>query len=201
MAKKPTKDLNLGEIFREAGLISRTQLNRALQEQKQTGSSLLEVLTKKRYISTHSIVDLMTYEIPLPFGTKDHDKVLKNLFLDSGLTTEEELHKLIDESELGKTLVEQKFIKQFQLQLARQEQEKTGLPLWRTLVNLKFVSTNDMTSILKDHMYRTHHAGLDDLVGEILVNTRQINPQQLVEAEQKKKMTRKPLGKILIEEG
>lgn len=200
MAKKATKDLNLGEIFKEAGLISPAQLNRALQEQKQTGSSLLEVLTKKRYISTQSIVDLMTYEIPLPFGTKDPDKVLKNLLLDTGLTTEEELQKLVDESELGKILVEQKYIKQFQLQLARQEQEKTDLPLWRTLVNLKFVNPHDMTAVLKDHMYRTEHADLDDLVGEILVNTRQITKKQLKDAQQKKKMTRKSLARILTDD-
>lgn len=200
MVKKTIKDLNLGEIFREAGLISPAQLHRALQEQKQSGSSLLEVLTKKRYVSTQSIVDLMTYEIPLPFGTKDPDKVLKNLLIDSGLATEEELRKLVDESELGKILVDQKYIKQFQLQLARQEQEKTGLPLWRTLVNLKFVNPHDMTVVLKDHMYRTQHADLDNLVGEILVNTRQISQEQLDDALRKKTMTRKSLARILIEE-
>lgn len=200
MAKKSSKDLNLGEIFREAGLISPAQLTRALQEQKKTGSNLLEILTKKRYLSMSSIVDLMTYEIPLPFGTKDPDKVLKSLLLDTHLATEDELQKLVDESELGKILVEQKYIKPFQLQLARQEQEKTDIPLWRTLINLKFVSPNDMTTVLKDHMYRTQHADLDDLVGDILVTTRQISPEQLAEAKQKKKLTRQSLGKILIEE-
>lgn len=200
MAKKINKELNLGQIFREAGLISSAQLNRALQEQSKTGSSLVEILTKKRYISTQSIVDLMTYEIPLPFGTKDPDKVLKSLLLDTGVTTEEELQKLVDESELGKILVEQKYIKKFQLQLARQEQKNTGLPLWRTLINLKFVSPNDMTAVLKDHMYRTQHADLDDLVGEILVTTRQITQKQLREAKQKKKVTRKSLAKILTDD-
>ena len=200
MAKKTQKEINLGEIFQEAGLISPAQLNRALQEQKQSGSSLLEVLTRKRYVSTQSIVDLMTYEIPLPFASKDPDKVLKNLLLDSGLATEEELQKLVDESELGKILVDQKYIKQFQLQLARQEQENTDLPLWRTLVNLKFVNPHDMTAVLKDHMYRTQHADLDDLVGEILVNTRQINPEQLDDALRKKKKIRKSLGRILIDD-
>lgn len=200
MAKKTNKELKLGEIFREAGLISPAQLNRALQEQSKTGSSLVEILAQKRYISMQSIVDLMTYEIPLPFGTKDPDKVLKSLLLDTGLTTEEELQKLIDESELGKILVEQKYIKKFQLQLARQEQENNDLPLWRTLINLKFVNPNDMTSVLKDQMYRTKYADLDELVGELLVNTRQITPEELEDAKQKRKATRKPLGKILTEE-
>lgn len=200
MTKKANKELRLGEILRDAGLISPAQLSRALQEQKKTGSSLMEILTKKRYITKQSLVDLMTYEIPIPFGTRDPDKVLKSLLLDTGLTTEEELQKLVDESELGKTLVKQKYIKQFQLQLARQEQEKTGLPLWRTLINLRFISPNDMTSILKDQMYRTQHADLDELVSEILINTKQITQKQLREAKQKKKSTRKPLGQILTEE-
>ena len=78
MLRNP-KEVNLGEILRDAGLISPGQLTKALQEQKNTGSSLVEVLTKKRYISKQSLVDLLTYEIPLPFGTRDPDKTLKNL--------------------------------------------------------------------------------------------------------------------------
>jgi len=200
MTKKASKELRLGEILRNAGLISPAQLSRALQEQKKTGSSLVEVLTKKRYITKQIIVDLMTYEIPLPFGTRAPDKVLKTLLLDTGLTTEDELQKLIDESELGRILVKQKYIKKFQLQLARQEQEKTDLPLWRTLVNLRFVSSNDMASVLKSQMYRAQHADLDELVGEILVNTKQITQKQLDEAKREKKSNRKPLGKILTEQ-
>jgi type IV pilus assembly protein PilB len=199
MAAKAHKELNLGKILQDGGLISPAQLNRALQEQSKTGSSLLEILTKKRYISMQRLVDLLTHDIPLPFGSKDPDKVLKGLLLDSGLTTEDELQKLVDESELGKILVDHKYIQPFQLQLARQEQEKTGLPLWRTLINQKFVSPNDMTQVLKDHMYRAKHTDLDELIGEILVNTKQITPEQLAEAQKQKRASRKPLGQILTE--
>jgi hypothetical protein len=38
---KKHKEVNLGEILRDAGLISPGQLTKALQEQKTTGSSLL----------------------------------------------------------------------------------------------------------------------------------------------------------------
>ncbi|MBD3307803.1 hypothetical protein GF339_15315, partial [candidate division KSB3 bacterium] len=198
---KDTKELKLGEILRDAGVISSTQLKKALQEQKTTGSSLVEILTKKRYISKQSLVDLLTYEIPLPFGAKSPDEELKTLLLDTGITTEGELKKLIDESELGRILVEEGYIKKFQLELARQEQQKTGHPLWRTLVNLKFVGPNDIHGILKDQMYRTQYADLDQLVGELLVNTRQITKKQFKKARQTSKKTRKSLGKILIEQG
>ncbi len=199
MAKK-IKELKLGEILRESGLVSPAQLTKALQEQKNTGSSLIEVLTKKRYVSAQSLVDLLTYEIPLPFGTKDPDKALRSLLLDTGITTEEELQKLVDESELGKILVQENYIKKFQLELARQEQQKTGLPLWRTLVNLKFISPNDVNALLKRQVYRTQSADLDELVGEILVNTKQITKQQLQRAKKKKKTMQQSLGEILIEE-
>jgi type IV pilus assembly protein PilB len=200
MAQKGNKELRLGEIFRDAGIISPAQLNRARQEQKTTGSSLVEILTKKHYITKQSIVDLLTYEIPLPFKTQDPDKVLKSLLLETGLTTEDELQKLIDESELGRILVDQKYLKQFQLQLAWQEQEKTGLPLWRTLINLKFVGPHEMNAMLKDQMYRAQHADMDELVGEILVNTKQITKKQLQEAKRIKRATRQPLGTILTEQ-
>lgn len=198
---KNTKEVNLGEILRDAGLISPGQLTKALQEQKTTGSSLVEILTKKRYVSMQSLVDLLTYEIPLPFGTKDADKALRNFLLDTGLTTEEELQTLIDESELGKTLVQEGHIKKFQLELARQDQQQTGHPLWRTLVNLRFIAPDQMSAILKHHMYRSQYTDLDELVGEILVNTRQITKQQLQQAKKKKKTTHESLGKILTREG
>ena len=56
-----SKEVNIGDILREAGLISPAQLARAFQEQHSTGSSLVEILTKKRYISLQSLVDLLTY--------------------------------------------------------------------------------------------------------------------------------------------
>ncbi len=196
---KQTKEIRLGEILRDAGLVSPAQLTKAIQEQKKTGSSLVEVLTKKRYITAQSLVDVLTYEIPLPF-TKDPDKELRELLLDTGITTEEELQRLIDESELGKALVQNNYIKKFQLELARQEQQRTGLPLWRTLVNLKFLSLSQINTVLKEQMYRLQYADLDELVGEILVNTRQITKQQLQKAKDKKKATQKPLGKILTED-
>ena len=197
---KSTKEVKLGEILRDAGLISPGQLAKALQEQKTTGSSLVEVLTKKRYISKQNLVDVLSYEIPFPFGAKSPDKALKNLLLDTGLATEEELQKLIDESELGKLLVQENYIKKFQLELARQEQQKTGLPLWRTLVNLRFMSPDDINAILKDQMYRSQYTDLDELVGEILVNTKQLTKQQLRNAKKKQRGSSKSLGKVLTEE-
>ena len=200
MLKSNTKEVKLGEILRDAGLLSPGQLTKAIQEQKTSDSSLVEILTKKRYISKQNLVDVLSYEIPLPFGAKDPDKALKNLLLDTGLATEEELQKLIDESELGKLLVQENYIKKFQLELARQEQQKTGLPLWRTLVNLRFMSPDDINAILKDQMYRSQYTDLDELVGEILVNARQITKQQLQDAKKKQQSSSKSLGRVLTEE-
>jgi len=198
---KNAKELNLGEILRDAGLISPAQLAKAFQEQHASGSSLVEILTKKRYISKQSLVDLMTYEIPFPFSSSDADKALKGLLLDTGLTTEEELQRLIDESELGRLLVQENYIKKFQLELARQEQGKTSLPLWRTLINLRFLTPNQMNAVLKDQMYRAQYGNLEELVGEILVNTRQITKEQLRRAQEMRLTASKPLAKILIDEG
>ncbi|MCP4395961.1 MAG: Flp pilus assembly complex ATPase component [bacterium] len=197
---KNAKEVKLGEILRDAGLLSPGQLTKAVQEQRTTGSSLVEVLTKKRYVSKQNLVDVLSYEIPLPFGAKYPDRALKSLLLDTGLTTEKELQQLIDESELGKLLVQGNYIKKFQLELARQEQQKTGLPLWRTMVNLRFMSPDDINSILKDQMYRSQYTDLDELVGEILVNAKQLTNQQLQDAKKKQHGSSKSLGKVLTEE-
>ncbi len=79
------------------------------------------------------------------------------------------------------------------MELARQGQQQTGHPLWQTLVNLRFIAPDQMSAILKHHMYRSQYADLDELVGEILVNTRQITKQQLQQAK-KEKGTRGILG-------
>ncbi|PID55916.1 type II secretion system protein GspE [candidate division KSB3 bacterium] len=200
MFKNSTKEVKLGEILRDAGLLSPGQLSKALQEQKTSGSSLVEVLTKKRYISRQNLVDVLTYEIPLPFGSKAPDKALNKLSFETGVATEEELHHLIDESELGKLLVQENYIKTFQLRLAQQEQQKTGLPLWRTLVKLGFMSPENINAILKEQMSRSQNTDLDELVGEILVNARQITRQQLEDAtKQLQCQPSKTLGKVLTE--
>lgn len=193
------KEKRLGEILRDAGLLTSSQLEKALREQEKTGSRLMEILKKE--ISIQQILDVLTYEIHLPFGTKDRDKELKKILLETGLTTEEELQKYIDETELGRLLVEEKYITEEELKKARKEQEETGLPLWRTLINLRLVDINTMNSVLKYQMYQARRPGLERLVGEILVNTNQITKTQLNRAKREAKKTGKSLGQILIDEG
>jgi len=196
-----SKEKRLGELLRDAGLLNSAQLEKALREQEKTGLNLVEILTKKRYISLQRILDVLTYEIPLPFGTKDGDKELKKILLDTGITTEEELQRLIDENELGHLLVEGQHITEEELERARKEQEQTGLPLWRTLINLRLINPSDISSILKYQMYQARRPSLERLVGEILVNTNQLTKTQLNRAKREAKKMGKSLGQVLIEEG
>ncbi len=193
------KEKRLGEILRDAGLLTSSQLEKALREQERTGSRLMEILKKE--ISIQQILDVLTYEIPFPFGSRDSNKELKKILLETGLTTEEELQKYIDETELGRLLVEEKYITEEELKKARKEQKETGLPLWRTLINLRLVDINTMNSVLKYQMYQIRRPSLERLVGEILVNTNQITKTQLNRAKREAKKIGKSLGQVLIDEG
>jgi type IV pilus assembly protein PilB len=193
-----SKEKRLGQILRDVGLLTSTQLDKALREQEKTGSRLVEILKKE--ISLQQILDVLTYEIPLPFGAKD-DKDLKKILLETGLATEEDLQKLIDETELGQLLVEEKYITEEDLEKARAEQRATDLPLWRILINLRLVTLNTINSVLKYQMYQARRPSLERLVGEILVNTNQITKTQLNRAKKEAKKAGKSLGQILIEEG
>lgn len=93
-------------------------------------------------VSLNSFKDLLTSEIPIPFGNESND--YEDALTSSG-HSEEDLAKLVQEMESkGRSvedfLVEKGFISQADLTQVKQETEKTGLGFLQTLVNMKLVT-------------------------------------------------------------
>ena len=97
---------------------------------------------------------------------------------------------------IGEILVNQGYITTEELQqaLAVQKEQKIYKPLGQICVDLKFISSIDLSKILRKHQKHMY-------LGELLVNMGLINQDQLEEVLRKQKQEKKRLGELLIECG
>src|ERR1035437_8695793 len=69
MAK--VKNMLIGEMLLEEGIITKEQLKDALEEQKRTGTRIGEILIKMRYISKEILWTFLGYQMGVPFINLD----------------------------------------------------------------------------------------------------------------------------------
>ncbi len=180
-----TEELKLGEILRDAGLVSEKQMQKMLEEHRASGQSLGKIL--KREVSLDSLKTLMKYEVQIPFFKKRSKEDVKDVLLKSGIISDEELVQALDETEendrkLGELLVSKGYINSKQLQTAMAEQEKTGLPLWRVLLNLKMVTHSDISNLMKNRIGRGISRAKEELLIEVLLNAGLLKQEDLDKA-------------------
>lgn len=142
-------DQGVIEVLKHARLITDQQLQRAQREQAASGRSLKDILFRE--VSWATIKKFLNYEIPTPFSGEKRA-------LGAVLREAEWISKAqIDEAErdaqqageaLGQKLVLKKIISKSQLQEAVEQQKATGLPLWRTLIDLGYVNTQQISDVL-----------------------------------------------------
>ena len=61
----------LGELLIDLGIITRAQLEECLAEQKKTGERLGKILKEKEYISEQQLMEVMEYQLGIPFVNLD----------------------------------------------------------------------------------------------------------------------------------
>ncbi|MCD4654956.1 GspE/PulE family protein, partial [bacterium] len=182
---RESEDLKLGEILRDAGLISTENLERFLVKHRESGESLSNIL--KREVSLDSLKSLMRFEIPLPFMKKGGQENVKNVLMESGIITDEELSMALQsdgdlDNDLGKKLIRNSIISARQLDRAVKEQEKTGLPLWRTLLDLGMVNSSIISGLMKPRIGTHISAAKEDLMLDVLLNTALLKQEQVDKA-------------------
>jgi len=64
-----------GELLVEAGIITREQLNEAIETQKQTGKKLGEVLKQKGYITQDDIIQVLEFQLGIPHINLDRFEI------------------------------------------------------------------------------------------------------------------------------
>ncbi|MBN1298020.1 Flp pilus assembly complex ATPase component TadA [bacterium] len=179
-------EFKLGELLREAGLVTPEHMEQMLKQHDQSGIALKDILKKE--VSLTSLKALMLYEVPIPF-LKNRDKSqIKSVLLESGIITDQELTRALDdevdsEDQLGELLLSKGYIHADQLDKARSEQKKTGLPLWRVLLNLRLVNHSIIADLMKSRIGRGVSKAKEDLIIEILLNGKLISPEIIEKAQ------------------
>jgi type IV pilus assembly protein PilB len=146
------------EVLKHARLLTEQQLQRACKAEGRSGDSLKDILFKE--LSWESVKQFLNYELPSPFSGEK--RALGAALKEAGWIGPEQLDEAEREAvrtgrEVGRKLVEQKVITEAQLSAALAQQKQTGLPLWRTLINLGLVNTQQMSQVL----------GIGGTIGEV----------------------------------
>lgn len=147
------KDGLLAQLLMDKGLLSAAEIQGALEEALSTGEGLLAALVRKGLITYKDLSELIleSREALKPkHGSTAADKASEE---DSARATAE-LDRSFDEKKisderLGEALSELGRLSPDDLHRAKQEQASTGHPLWRTLVNMRLISPQDLMTIMK----------------------------------------------------
>lgn len=121
------------------------------KSKKRSGKDFVELLTED--LSWQTIRDVMTYDLNRPLREKTTGD-LADVALKRGWITKEQ-HNDLRESKgdvadsIGHSMVEREVITSEQLAEAREVMQRTGQPLWRTLLQLKMMLPEDVVQFLK----------------------------------------------------
>ncbi len=191
------------ELLKDLGFISKETLEKALTEIEKRPKSLMQIL--KKDVSIDALKELMSYEVPIPFaGTKRRE--LNELLQEIGLLSDEEIKVALQkgeqsDKEFGELLVEKGFISEYQLHYAMDESKRTGHPLWRTLINLKYVPPSKIAELYRYSLQTRASEEQDSAFADILLQTKVITKRQRTAAEKFAKGKKGTRIKYLIDKG
>jgi mannitol/fructose-specific phosphotransferase system IIA component (Ntr-type) len=176
---------SIGQILVDGGFLSFSDIELALEEQKNTNELLGRVLTRMG--------------------------VLEPADLQAALSVQEHLVRLEDavktaagvRKALGALLLQAGSISEEQLEQALAEQRKSGEKLGEVFVRLGFLTERQLDALLEFQQGQESGSPADGplRLGDILVSSGHISRDQLDHALRKQRTTRKKLGEVLIEEG
>ncbi len=193
------KDQRLAVLLRDMGLLDADDLEKALAQCQRRHEHLLQVLLIDGTLSFEVLQDLLL-DARLPVAVTESNATIA--VVDGGATEGMEGAfdaPRIDDERLQAFLLAQGRLTQGQLDAAIAEQQHTGHPLWRTLINLELLTPQDMMQILKSQGEPVRSQ--DRLVAEALQAAHRLTPDQLKQIEQERQVRRKSLAQLCIEKG
>src|SRR4030042_5148665 len=175
----------LGQILLDGGFISHSDLERALEQQKNTNELLGEILVNMGVLNP---VDLKAV-----------------LSVNRDLASLEDAVKLAAgvRQLLGKLLPQAGRITPQQLELALQEHQRTGEKLGEVLVRLGLIAGSELDAVLTFQQLQETEAATSGRLklGEILVTTNQISRDHLEDALSRQQLSKKKIGDLLVKAG
>jgi hypothetical protein len=175
----------LGRILFDGGFITARELETALSKQKDTNDQIGEIL--------------------VGMGALDRKELSAVLSIQKDLSSYEDAVKVAAGVRmlLGELLVKAKRITAEELDLALREQKSTGEKLGEILAHRGLLLENELETVLAFQRGQQSDApGSEKLrLGELLVTTGQISPEQLVDVLKRQKLSKKKIGELLVEAG
>ena len=177
-------DVRLGEVLREAGLITPEFLERLIRKTRTTGEQFMEILQQEA--SLDSLRTLLTAELPLPFSSQEKEE-MKKILLESGVITDKELSiaiagEPVSDKEMKLFLHRNTPLSAGQIHDAFEEKEKTGLPLWQIILNRNLLNHEQITELLRSRMGIGTTQAREDFLIDVLLNSSLLRQWQLDKA-------------------
>lgn len=176
----PNKRL-LGEVLLDGDFISHSDLNRALDKQRETNERLGETLVRLGVLSEMELNAVLAAQADL----------------DTPQAAEGVRHRL------GDILLKAKRVNSRQLDRALEEQKRTNEKLGEVLVRFGVITPLELDAVLtwQDDASRNATAAVKLMLGEILVATQVISRDELKRALEEQHLTKKQIGAILVDSG
>ncbi len=191
------KDRRLAALLQQAGVLSATQAEQALAQCRTSGRSLLQVLLESTQLSFAALQDLLLQQGDLWHQATGAGEVAYQAPPARAISLVDEHH--IDDQLLYAVLLASGRLAPEQLREALAEQQRTGHPLWRTLINLGLLAPQDIVEVMQVPEPRGRVQ--DPLLVEALRATQRLAPEQLEELEKAQQHDHRSLAAWCTEQG
>jgi hypothetical protein len=185
MEKNAKNKRLIGQVLRDGGFVSPSDIDFALEEQKRTSELLGQVLVRMKVLEPADINAVISVQ-PLLDEAKDVVQTAAGTRL-----------------MLGEMLVQAGHITDKQLDQALAEQKQTGEKLGEILMRSGLLTLRQLEGLLDFQQNQSVAMPFASplRLGELLISSEVISREQLDDALQKQKGSSKKLGEVLVEEG
>ncbi len=182
---------------------AKSNKNEANASAEARNKDFVELLNEN--LSWQTIRDIMAYDVNRPLMEKTTGDIA-DIALKRGWINREQYEELrnseddVSES-LGQNMVDRDLITQEQLTKAMEVMERTGQPLWRTLLQLKMTLPSDVVQILKSDIELPFGKRPRPILCRYLIDEGSCSEKQLDAAWQKAKAQKVEFGRYLEANG
>ena len=181
----PTEE-QLGEVLKEAKVISEEDLGEVLEQKEKGGGTFMDLLRKK--VTWQNLKDAANYTVHR--GAKE--TTVGDVLVKAKLMTPPQLAEARSRPRLAEALLARGLLTEEQLEKAEKTADETGHPLWRTLINLGMVREKVIGEVLRTQAEK---------IGELLHREGRISKQQLQTALDRHEQSGEKTGMILVSMG
>ena len=175
----------IGQILIDGEFVSPKDVDAAVEQQRQTNGLLGEILVGMGALDSRELIAVLSVQ-------KDFASCEDAVKAAAGIR-----------QLLGELLIRAERIAPHQLDVALNEQKKTGEKLGDILFRMGLLTVKELNAVLAFQQNQgIESRGSERLrLGELLVATRHISSEQLEDALVKQKISKKKIGEVLVEAG